>query len=245
VAVTLTRRVVGKLARTLGRPELISAFYAAARAEEHEAIGIAAALAARLAEDACYVDVGSNRGQVLREAVRIAPRGAHVAFEPIPALAAEVAREFPAVDCRQLALGARRERTRFCHFTRLDGWSGLRRNPDISDEQGAPQYIDVDVSTLDEELAGVSPAVLKIDVEGAELAVLQGGGELLARARPTIVFEHVPAASAVYGYGSGELWDLLAQSGYRVMSVTGRGPFDRAAFAAADGFVNWLATPAS
>jgi FkbM family methyltransferase len=244
VAVTFTRRLVGAIARRTGRPQLVSAFYAGARAEEQEALAIAAVLAARLSEDGLYVDVGTNRGQVLREAMRIAPRGEHVAFEPIPALAAHVRSEFPAVDCRPLALGARAERTRFCHFTRLDGWSGLRRNPEVSDERGAPEYIDVDVSTLDAELAGRSPQVLKVDVEGAELGVLEGGRELLSRARPAIVFEHVPEASAIYGYGSGELWDLLAASGYRVLSVTGRGPFDRDAFIAAGDVVNWLATPA-
>ncbi len=108
MAVTLTRRVIGRLARQLGQPELVSAFYAGARAEEHEAIGIAAALSAGLSGEDVYVDVGSNRGQVLREAVRIAPRGRHVAFEPIPALAAQIAREFPGVDCRRKALGAAR-----------------------------------------------------------------------------------------------------------------------------------------
>jgi FkbM family methyltransferase len=245
VAVTFTRRLVGRLARALGRPELVSALYAGARAEEHETIALAATLAARLGEESGYIDVGSNRGQLLREAVRIAPRGRHVAFEPIPALAAALKSEFPQVDCRELALGPRPEKARFCHFTRLDGWSGLQRNPAISDEQGAPQYIDVEVSTLDIELAPVTPAVLKIDVEGAELGVLQGAGELLARARPLIIFEHVAEAGAVYGYESTELWELLTQAGYRIMSVTGAGPFGRDAFAAASGVVNWLATPAA
>jgi FkbM family methyltransferase len=245
VAVTLTRRVVGRLARQLGRPELLSAFYAGARSEEHDAIGIAAALSARLAGADCYVDVGSNRGQVLREAVRLAPQGRHLAFEPIPALAGQIASEFPSVDCRQKALGARPEQARFCHFTQLDGWSGLRRNPEISDEQGAPEYIDVEVSTLDVELAGVLPAVVKIDVEGAELEVLQGARELLTGARPLLIFEHVAAASAVYGHDSGELWDLLSECGYRITAVTGAGPFDRAAFTATGGVVNWLATAQS
>ncbi|MHB8533697.1 MAG: FkbM family methyltransferase [Solirubrobacteraceae bacterium] len=244
MAVTFTRRLVGAIARRTGRPELVSAFYGGARAEEHEAIAIAAVLAARLPPGGCYVDIGANRGQVLREAVRIAPDGEHVAFEPISALAAAVRSEFPRVDCRPLALGARAERTQFCHFTRLDGWSGLRRNPEVSDEQGGPEYFEVEVSTLDAELAGRSPHVLKIDVEGAELAVLEGGQELLARARPAIVFEHVPAASALYGYESAELWDLLHRCGYRITSVTGRGPFERDAFLAARGVVNWLATPA-
>jgi FkbM family methyltransferase len=242
---TFTRRALGAIARRLGRPELVSAFYAGARQAEHETIGIAAVLAALLSSDGAYVDVGSNRGQVLREAVRIAPAGRHLAFEPIPALAAELAREFPAVDCRQLALGARRERTRFCHFTRLDGWSGLQRNPEISDEQGAPEYIDVEVSTLDEELAEVNPVVVKIDVEGAELAVLQGALGLLERARPVLIFEHVAEATALYGDAPEGIWDLLSQARYRIMTVTGDGPFDRAAFIRGGGVVNWLATPES
>jgi len=242
---TFTRRAIGNLARRLERPELVSAFYAGARREEHETIGIAAVLATALPSDGCYVDVGSNRGQVLREALRVAPHGRHVAFEPIPALAEELAREFPAVDTRRLAVGARRGRARFCHFTRLDGWSGLQRNPEISDEQGAPEYIDVEVSTLDEELAGLTPAIVKIDVEGAELAVLEGGRELLARARPVLIFEHVAEATALYGDAPEGIWDLLSGAGYRIMTVTGEGPFDRAAFSRGGDVVNWLATPES
>ena len=241
----LTRRALGAIARRLGRPELVAAFYAGARQEEQERIGIAAVLAATLPSDGCYVDVGSNRGQVLREAVRVAPAGRHVAFEPIPALAAELKREFPEVDCRQLAVGARREQARFCHFTRLDGWSGLQRNPQVSDEQGAPEYIDVQVSTLDEELAELSPAVVKIDVEGAELAVLQGARRLLERTRPVVIFEHVAEATALYGDGPEGIWDLLEGVGYRIMTVTGAGPFDRAAFVRGGGVVNWLAVPES
>lgn len=241
---TFTRRALGAIARRLGRPELLAVFYAGARQEEQERIGIAAVLAATLGSDGCYVDVGSNRGQVLREAVRVAPAGRHVAFEPIPALAAELKREFPGVDCRQLAVGARREQARFCHFTRLDGWSGLQRNPEVSDEQGAPEYIDVQVSTLDEELAELSPAVVKIDVEGAELAVLRGARDLLGRVRPVVIFEHVAGATALYGDGPEGIWDLLEGLGYRIMTVTGAGPFDRAAFMRG-GAVNWLAVPES
>ncbi len=240
---TFTRRALGAIARRLGRPELVSAFYAGARREEQERIGIAAVLAATLPRDGCYVDVGTNRGQVLREAVRLAPAGRHVAFEPIPELAEELAREFPGVDCRQVAVGARREQTRFCHFRSLDGWSGLLRNPGISDEQGAPEYIDVQVSTLDEELAGLAPALVKIDVEGAELAVLQGARDLLAGARPLLIFEHVAAATALYGDAPEGIWDLLTDAGYRIMTVTGEGPFDRGAFARGGDVVNWLGVP--
>jgi FkbM family methyltransferase len=239
------RRTISTLARRLDRPQLFAAVYAPARQAQLEQVGIAAVLAATLASDATYVDVGANRGQVLREAVRVAPRGAHIAFEPIPALAEQVRRTFPRVDCRSLAIGARRELAQFCHFRKLDGWSGLRRSREISDERGDPELIDVQVSTLDEELADVAPAVLKIDVEGAELEVLEGGRELLARARPLVIFEHVTSAAAIYDGPVTAPWDLLAELGYEVFAVTGDGPVDRARFAANTTVVNWLAVPRS
>jgi FkbM family methyltransferase len=243
--VSLTRRLVGAASRRLERPELMASFYAAPRQALREEIAIAAILAAGLRGDSTYVDVGANRGQILREAVRLAPRGRHVAFEPIPGVAAELAAAFPAVECRQMALGSSPGEASFCHFRKLEGWSGLRRSPDISDDRGDPEFIAVAVSTLDAELAGSDPSVLKIDVEGAELDVVRGGRELLARARPLVVFEHVASASLLYGASSGELWDEFAELGYETLSVSGDGPFDRDQFSAQQGIVNWLARPAA
>jgi FkbM family methyltransferase len=221
----------------------LGAVSAVARQAEREALGINAVLASTLRSDSTYVDVGANRGQVLREALRVAPEGRHVAFEPIPRLAAELSLAFPAVECRAKALGAQPEVAQFCHFRKLDGWSGLRRSPEISDERGRPEFIDVEVSTLDAEMAGRKPGVIKIDVEGAELAVLEGGRSLLCEARPVLIFEHVSKAGELYGATPEALWDLLSELGYVIFSVTGEGPFTRSAFAQASTIVNWLATP--
>lgn len=234
---------MGAGARRIGRPELLGVFYPLARRGDDDALAMRAILAAVLHADSCYVDVGSNRGQVLREAVRVAPRGHHVAFEPIPQLATELAADFPGVDCRALALGARPGRASFCHFTRLDGWSGLVANPEISDERGAPVQIEVEVSTLDEQLAGLTPALMKIDVEGAEQGVLEGARQVLARARPLLVLEHVESAARLYGASSRALWELLDGLGYTIFTATGAGPYAREQFASASDVVNWLATP--
>jgi len=239
--VALLRRAVGAASRRLDRPELLSALYPAARQAEHDAIGIAAVLAAVLKSDSTYVDIGANRGQVLAEAVRVAPRARHIAFEPIPSLADEVALRFPTVDCRRLAVGARAETARFCHFQKLDGWSGLQRNEQISDEQGEPVFIDVQVSTLDAELRETPPTVIKIDVEGAELDVLAGGRTVLGSHRPLLIFEHVPATATAYGASPGAVWDLLSELGYAIFAATGAGPFARPEFLGASGVVNWLA----
>jgi FkbM family methyltransferase len=236
-------RAAGSLSRRLGRPELLAVVSQAAREAQREAVGISAVLAGTLRGSGTYVDVGANRGQVLAEAVRIAPEGAHVAFEPIPSVAAELARAFPAVDCRAKALGAHAEIAQFCHFRELDGWSGLRRRPEVSDQRGDPEYISVEVSTLDAELAGLRPSVVKIDVEGAEVAVLEGARTVLSEVRPLLIFEHVQDAAALYGAVPGEPWDLLAELDYEVFSATGDGPFSRDAFVGANAIVNWLATP--
>jgi FkbM family methyltransferase len=239
----LSRRALAAISRRLERPELLAAFYPAPRQMLREEIALTAILAAALRQDGTYVDVGANRGQVLAEAVRVAPRGEHLAFEPIPGVAAELAVAFPTVDCRQMALGARPETTRFCHFRKLEGWSGLRRCPEISDERGDPEYITVTVSTLDIEVGEKAPRVIKIDVEGAELAVIEGGRGLLARARPLVIFEHVAAAASLYGHDSEALWDRLSELDYEIFAVTGAGPYDRRAFATSTTVVNWLARP--
>jgi FkbM family methyltransferase len=239
------RRAVGAASRRLERPELLAAFYPHAARLLREEIAIGALLAGILRSDTAFVDVGTNRGQILGEAVRLAPAGRHVAFEPIPALAEEIARSFPGVDCRRLALGASPGVAEFCHFTSLDGWSGLRRSPEISDARGRPEYIEVEVSTLDDELREDRPGVIKIDVEGAELEVLRGGRAVLAEAKPIVLFEHVAAAARLYGSQSGALWDLFAELGYRIFAVTGEGPIARSAFSESGAAINWLATPAA
>jgi FkbM family methyltransferase len=239
----LLSRAAAAASRRLGRPEILAAVDTHARQAQLEAVGVQVALATALRGGGIYVDVGTNRGQVLREALRVAPNARHVAFEPIPALAASIARDFPTVDCRPRALAATAGTAEFCHFTKLDGWSGLRRSPAISDERGAPEYITVEVSTLDDELADLAPSVVKVDVEGAELAVLQGGSGLLQDTRPLLIVEHVAEATALYGASSEALWDLLSDVGYEIYAASGEGPFTRSAFAHGGVVVNWLAAP--
>ena len=240
---SLTHRALSAVARRVERPELVATFYPGARQLLHEEIAIKAVLAGALRRDATYVDVGTNRGQLLAAALATAPAGRHVAFEPIPQLAAELRRSFPQVDSRQLALSSKPGTAEFCHFRTMDGWSGLRRSPEVSDERGAPEYIEVSLSTLDIELAELQPRVIKIDVEGAELQVVQGGGTVLATKKPFVIFEHVAAAAALYGSPSVALYDALVELGYEIFTITGDGPCTRAGFAASTGVVNWFARP--
>lgn len=238
---TVVRGVAARVARQLG-PQILDAVDDSVARGLREDVAIRAILASVLHEDGTYVDVGTNRGQVLKEAVRAAPRGHHVAFEPLPDLAAALRREFPRVTCHEAAVAAEAATASFVHFRAMDGWSGLRRRQEISDEIGQPETIEVKVVTLDDVLGGVSPQVVKIDVEGAELEVLRGATRVLSDRRPVVIFEHEPVAARLYGGTSAEVWTILDEQGYRLFAITGEGPLDRSTFAAGTS-LNWLASP--
>jgi FkbM family methyltransferase len=177
-----------------------------------------------------HADVRRHRGQWLAQAVRCAPAGRHLAFEPIPELCAATTAAFPAVEVRSVALADRPGTERFCRFTApaYDAFSGLRRRTEIDDRA---EWITVQVSRLDDEIGDVAPALIKVDVEGAELAVLRGAGGTLERHRPTVVFEHQPEANALYETTSQDVWDFWESLGSRVYTLQGDGPLGRDEFA--------------
>ena len=61
---------------------------------------------------------------------------------------------------------------------------------------------------------GLAPDLVKIDVEGGELEVLQGAQRLLARARPDVIFESWPSALE-----RRRLFGFFAALGYTVHDV--------------------------
>jgi FkbM family methyltransferase len=183
---------------------------AAVRRNVDEHAAIARALAHSLSPDSCTIDVGCNRGLVLRDIVRHAPHGHHIAYEPIPSLAQSLRRDFPTVDIREAALSDRPGQATFVHVSGLDTYSGLSRSttpPHISDDDITE--ITVRTERLDDALPPhLTPTLIKVDVEGAEDLVFQGATETLARTRPLVLFEHAatPEAPAQSPKTSGKPW---------------------------------------
>jgi len=217
----------------------------ATRNDRADRAALRAILAAVLAPDSCCVDVGANVGEVLEDMVRCAPRGRHVAFEPLPALAAALRERFPDVDVREAALADEPGRSSFVHVLAKPGWSGLRARPFTEGEPA--ETIEVEVRRLDDELpADLVPRLVKVDVEGAELGVLRGAERTLREHRPVVVLEHGLGSADVFGTSPHDVFDLLAGHGYRLFGLSGDGPYDAARFEAvfhARERVNFLATP--
>lgn len=177
-------------------------------------------LTATLRRDSNAIDVGCNRGSILREILRLAPEGKHFVFEPIPALHRQLCRRFPTVDCRRIALSDEAGTIQFTHYTQLDGFSGMVRR-DLGGADGAPEEISVATERLDAIVPANLPiALVKIDVEGAEYRVLRGAEAMLRRCRPVIVFECGKGGLDVYGHSPEQVFDFLESCGLTIAKLS-------------------------
>jgi FkbM family methyltransferase len=179
-----------------------------------------------LRRDSNCIDIGANVGGILEHFVCLAPAGRHVAFEPLPDLAADLRRRFPSVEVRQAAVGAARQRQR--EFVRVHGAPSRSGFSPVAAGERETSRLAVEVESLDRVLApDYVPSLVKIDVEGAELEVLQGALNTLKVHRPMILLEHQPSASS----HSGDVYDLLVEeAGLSVFDMDGGGPYSKAGF---------------
>ena len=164
-----------------------------------------------LEPDSCCIDVGAHHGAILQEMVRLAPRGTHLAFEPLPHLAAHLRRAFPQVRVHEAAVGDERGTAEFVHVENDPAYSGLReRLYDRPDP--VLTRIPVTVVRLDDVVPDEQPVrFVKLDIEGGEYHALRGAARTIARARPVIVFEAGPRSTGQYGVGADEMYRLIGE----------------------------------
>ncbi len=141
---------------------------------------------------------------------------------------------YPGVDVRQAALADDDGDAEFVHVLAQPGWSGFLERPYPAEER--LERITVRTERLDTALCDQDyvPTLVKIDVEGAEVRVLRGAIETIARHRPLVVFEHGLGSADMYGTGPDDVWALLVEHArLRVFDLDGGGPYTLASFAEA------------
>ena len=183
-----------------------------------------AAYRAACAPGGVIVDVGAHVGTYTVIGARaVGATGLVLAFEPVPGTRAALERHLAwnlsshgnaaRVVVRPVALGA------------TAGEVTLYLTADEGDAEASPvertgaRPITVPRSTVDVELAAIGRHVtlLKIDVEGQELAVLAGASRTLATDRPVVLVSAHPAAlAAAAGAGEDDVVRALAAHGYAV-----------------------------
>jgi len=169
-----------------------------------------------LRRDSTAVDVGAFEGGMLSHMTRFAPQGTHFAFEPLADRYERLVRMFPKVRIYPYAMGDSAGETLFHRAVRHPALSGLKGR-DLESSEGIREER-VAMETLDRVIPGDQPvALVKIDVEGAELGVFRGGIQTLRRTRPIIIFECGLGGADWFGVEPEQVHDCLTDTiGLRV-----------------------------
>ena len=176
-------------------------------------------IAQTLRQGEVFVDVGANLGYFTLLAANAVGRSGHVySFEPEPRnfalLQSNAAlNDFTHVTARQFAIGAQSGEARL-HLS--DANLGAHSLVEL---EGLGQGLRVPILTLSEALGQEKRAVdmIKIDIQGLELAVLRGAEPLIdtQRRKPRIVMEFNPGPFEQADPGLVWFQDFLRRFGYR------------------------------
>jgi FkbM family methyltransferase len=164
----------------------------------------------REVEKPVVFDVGANVGFFATQLAQMLARQALevYAFEPVPTTFAKLVQSVQHLDRRPVHLSFSDRNSLYAQVAAC----GRPRTGDALAH--APGM------TLDDfhSFVGVLPALIKIDVEGSEIAVLRGARRLLARAdRPALLFEYNPDTLNECGAAIDAFHELLA--GYALYYV--------------------------
>lgn len=186
---------------------------------------VTAVLARHVHDGSTVVDVGAHVGlHTLMFSRRVGAAGRVIAVEPSPASVGLLRRHLIWNECMNVtvieaAVGHREGVTEFSYRADPTDPGGFA-NSLAYDGGGLKRR--VSMTTLDAICKGLLPDVIKIDVEGAELLVLQGAEELLARAAPTLVIAVHPEPMRAMGAAPADLIAFLKVRGFCGHHLDGR-----------------------
>jgi FkbM family methyltransferase len=164
-----------------------------------------------LRADSNAIDIGCHKGQFLKLFFQHAPKRHHFAFEPIPHMAMTLQAELQSADVYNKALGNTRGEAAFYVIPDSPALSGLNTRTFVAPNKPRQEIV-VSVERLDSMVPhDVKIDLIKIDVEGAEGLVIEGGIETIIRNKPFMIFEHGGTSSSAFGYSSADIYDLLVE----------------------------------
>jgi FkbM family methyltransferase len=162
-----------------------------------------------------FVDVGANEGQTVKRLLERFPEAEIHSFEPVPSTFEVLERSIAGTSVRAVnsALGATPGRETI-YVSDASGLNSLH---------GSGEGIAIEVRTLDEYAAEAIDGridLLKIDTEGHEVPVLEGGSGLLGAGRVAHVVAECEFEASPYGpHGNfRSILDFLHPLGFRVVA---------------------------
>jgi len=183
----------------------------------------------QLPPDSNCIDIGCFKGEILDLMLQSAPEGHHFGIEPIPVLFKKLEEKYSAnTHCTILNCAASNTsgQADFNYVITNPSYSGLlKRDYDKAHEE------DTSIRVQTERLDTLIPSdiridLIKIDVEGAELRVLEGASRIIEKDHPVVIFEHGVGASEYYGSSPAKLFDFFQS---RSMKISNLGAFLKSA----------------
>ena len=168
------------------------------------------------------IDIGANEGRILTMILEAAPNGKHHAFEPIPPLFEQLKKDFgPRAMIHQQALSNQKGKSSFNYVLSNPALSGIQKRPYWKTE--IDSNIQVETDLLDNFIDSSEQIdLIKMDVEGAELLVLEGAINTIIRCKPLILFECGNLGGIAYGFSAKDAFDLLDfRMKYRIFTLNG------------------------
>jgi len=168
-----------------------------------------------------FVDIGANVGTYTILASGVC--GARtLTFEPVPATYERLRKNVAInglqsrVETRMEAVGAEQGRVAFT--TAFDSVNHV-----LSSGDSAVATVEVPVVTLTSAVKGQAPVAIKIDVEGFETAVFDGGEEVFANPSLQALIVELNGCGSRYGYNDDALHERIVRFGYAPADYDPRG----------------------
>ena len=144
-----------------------------------------------LKKGSCAVDVGGHVGSFLNLLIKYSPEGQRIVFEPSPTKSRSLSSRFPDVQVFPYAVANEAGTAVFEEDCARSGFSALQR--EYRRPTAKIARYEVKTCQLDDVLLELGRFdLIKLDVEGGELAALQGAAKVIERWNPAIVFECGP-----------------------------------------------------
>jgi FkbM family methyltransferase len=157
------------------------------------------------------IDIGCNEGKILQMLIQVATVKP-IAFEPIPSLynALQAKFENEAV-IHNIALSNKIGEEQFSLVQSNMAFSSFKQHSYATNLNATT--ITVKTNTLDNIAPTINEkiALIKIDVEGAELLVLNGAIETIVKQKPIILFEFGKKGADPFGYNEKDIYHFFTK----------------------------------
>jgi FkbM family methyltransferase len=211
-------------------------FYSGFRNWERETVSIFLKL---IKESQCFIDVGANCGIYTLLACAVNPNVRVVAIEPVPRIHAALLNNVQSNHLQNRVQVIRSA------ASNAEGMVPFHESEDatmgslaVAGYQGVSGKV-IEVKTIRLDSLALRPDLIKIDVEGFEDLVLEGGSALIASCRPKIILEANPDGPYK------RVGEILGGAGYHFFHLEPAGPI-AASIIEPDSkseFRNWLCLP--